>query len=84
MYTRVRGAGRQFIVEFPHHEVIRMLVRSVMRLVEHKQADIAPKVDVAMAEPVQEHVGRGDDDAVSVQHATPQLRVLPPIRLVRA
>jgi hypothetical protein len=61
-----------------------MLVRSMVRLVEHEQADVAPEVDVAVAECIEEHVGRADDDAVRVKHAMPQLPVSPLVRFVCA
>jgi len=78
------GAGGQFIVKFPHQDVIRMLVRSMVRLVEYKQADVAAEADVAVAECIEEHVGRADDDAVRVEHAMPQLPVSPLVRFVCA
>ena len=61
-----------------------MFVRSVVRLIEHEQANVAPKLDVAMAECVEEHVWRAHNDATSFQHAKPQLPVLPLVRFVLA
>ena len=61
-----------------------MPVRSVMRLIKDQQANVAPKVDVAMAERVEEHVRSADDDSVRVQNAAPQFWVLPLIRLICA
>ena len=61
-----------------------MFVCSVVRLVKHEQADVATKLDVAMAERVKEHVGRAHDDAVLNEHPDPQLPVFPLVRLVCA
>ena len=62
-----------------------MFVRSVVCLVEDEQANVAPKLDVAMAECVEEYVGRADDDATRwLQHAKPHLPVLPLVWFVLA
>lgn len=62
-----------------------MFVRSVVCLIEHEQANVAPKLDVAMAECVEEYVGRAHDDATRrFQHAKPHLPVLPLVRFVLA
>jgi hypothetical protein len=53
-------------------------------LIEHKQAHIGPKVDVAMAERIEEDVVRADDDTMRIQHPAPQLRICPLVRFVRA
>ena len=74
----------QGIVKFPHQEVIRVFVRSVVCFIEHKEADIGPKVDVAMAERVEEDVMRADDDTVRVQHLAPKFTIPPLVRFIRA
>ena len=61
-----------------------MFVRSVVRLIEHEQANIAPKLDVAMAECVEEHVRRAHDDAMRFQHINPQRLLLPLVRFALA
>lgn len=78
------GAGWQLVIKFPHHEVISVFIRGMVRLIKHEQADIAPKQDVAMAKRIEEHVGRAHDDAVLDQHTKPELPVLPLVRLVLA
>jgi hypothetical protein len=60
-----------------------MLIGSVVCLVEHEQTDVTPEVYVSVAERVKEYIVRADDDAVVIQYLTPQLRVLPLVRLVR-
>ena len=61
-----------------------MFVRSVVRLIEYEQANVQPKLDVSMAECIEEHIGRAHDDATRFQHAKPQCPVLPLIRFVFA
>ena len=78
------GAAWKLVIEFPHHEIIRMFIHGMVRFVEHEQADIASKQDVAMAERVEEHVGRAHYDAVLNQHTQPELPILPLVRLVLA
>lgn len=60
-----------------------MLIGSMVCLVKHEQTNVTPEVYVSVAERVKEYVVCADDDAVAIQYSTPQLRVLPLVRLVR-